>query len=145
MRKRDASMSLCNTWSRYAQGKTPVRWEMLLDPRGRNIPEFRCRHVNFLENTQIPGEEEFLFTPYSVFTVLSLRARSPFCAISRCSAGASGYGQHGGGRGPAVSAMVLSRFIYVEFGSTFRVSCAGETLPPLSNAHVYHHGPARVS
>ncbi len=49
-----------------------MRWEVLLGPRGRDSPEFRCKHVNFLENTQLPGEEEFLFTPYSVFTVLSL-------------------------------------------------------------------------
>jgi hypothetical protein len=65
-------MPLCNTWLRYAQNKTPVRWEVLLDARGRDCPEFRCKHVNFLDNTQNPGEEEFLFTPYSVFTVLSL-------------------------------------------------------------------------
>ena len=51
-----------------------MRWEVLLDPRGLDSPEFRCRHVNFLQNTQLPVEveEEFLFTPYSVFTVLSL-------------------------------------------------------------------------
>ena len=56
---------------KFALGRTPVRWEVVLDPRGRDDVAFRCRHVNFLNHTQIAGEEEFLFTPYSVFTVLS--------------------------------------------------------------------------
>jgi hypothetical protein len=30
----------------------------------------RCKHVNFCENSDVHGEEEFLFAPYSVFTVL---------------------------------------------------------------------------
>jgi hypothetical protein len=37
-----------------------------------DYPEFRCIHVNFLDNAQIPGEKEYLFTPCSVFTVLSV-------------------------------------------------------------------------
>ena len=56
---------------KFALGKTPVRWEVVLDPRGRDGVAFRCRHVKYLDHTQIVGEEEFLFTPYSVFTVLS--------------------------------------------------------------------------
>jgi hypothetical protein len=56
---------------KFESGRTPVRWEVVLDPRGRDDLAFRCRHVNYLTHTQIPGEEEFLFTPYSAFTVLS--------------------------------------------------------------------------
>ena len=33
---------------------------------------YRCKHVNLVEKTHIQGEEEFLFAPYSVFTVLSV-------------------------------------------------------------------------
>ena len=38
------------------------------------IWEFRfnqgCRHVNFIARGNVPGEQEFLLTAYSVFTVL---------------------------------------------------------------------------
>ena len=30
---------------------------------------FRCKHVNFVENTHFANESEFLFSPYSVFDV----------------------------------------------------------------------------
>lgn len=33
---------------------------------------YRCKHVNLVEKTNVQGEEEFLFAPYSVFTVLSV-------------------------------------------------------------------------
>jgi hypothetical protein len=56
---------------KFALGRTPVRWEVILDPRGRDDVDFRCRHVNYLDRVQTQREEEFLFTPYSVFTVRS--------------------------------------------------------------------------
>ena len=46
-----------------------VLWHVQLDPRGAESFEHRCKHVNFVEKTNVPGEEEFLFAPYSVFTV----------------------------------------------------------------------------
>jgi hypothetical protein len=49
-----------------------VKWIVELDPRGRDALQYRCKHVNFCENSDVPGEEEFLFAPYSVFTVISL-------------------------------------------------------------------------
>ena len=33
---------------------------------------YRCKHVNLVEKTNVQGEEEFLFAPYSVFTVSSV-------------------------------------------------------------------------
>ena len=33
---------------------------------------YRCKHVNLVEKTNVHGEEEFLYAPYSVFTVLSV-------------------------------------------------------------------------
>jgi hypothetical protein len=32
----------------------------------------RCRHVNYVEKTLVPGEGEFLFSPYSTFTILDI-------------------------------------------------------------------------
>jgi ubiquitin len=63
-------------YMKFAEGKTPVKWIIELDPRGRASLQFRCKHVNFCENSDVPGEEEFLFAPYSVFTVLSITVPS---------------------------------------------------------------------
>jgi hypothetical protein len=54
-------------------GTPPVHWIFKLDPRGEKNPRYRCKHVNYLEKvTNVPGEEEYLFAPYSVFTVVSV-------------------------------------------------------------------------
>ena len=53
------------------QGDDGVKWIIHLDPRGAVDPEYRCKHVNYVESTLIKGEDEFLFAPYSVFTVIS--------------------------------------------------------------------------
>ena len=42
-----------------------VYWQ--LDPRGTRNPAFRCKHASFILNTEVPGESEFLFVPYSTF------------------------------------------------------------------------------
>ncbi len=59
-------------YMKFADGKTPVKWIVELDPRGRDTLQYRCKHVNYCENSDVAGEEEFLFAPYSVFTVLSI-------------------------------------------------------------------------
>ena len=41
----------------------PVLYVLQLDP------EFGCLHANYVDRTNCPGEREFLFVPYSVFTV----------------------------------------------------------------------------
>lgn len=46
-------------------GLPPVLWIIHLDPK------YGCVHVNFVDRTNIPGEQEFLFVPYSTFEVLS--------------------------------------------------------------------------
>jgi hypothetical protein len=45
-----------------------VLWKVKLDPQER------CHHVNLVQDTitHVPGECEFLFVPYSVFTVESV-------------------------------------------------------------------------
>ena len=53
-------------------GLPAVLWHVQLDPRGADSFEHRCKHVNFVEKTNVPGEDEFLFAPYSVFTVTNV-------------------------------------------------------------------------
>ena len=49
-----------------------------IDPAGAGDEARRCKHVNFVDNSHIvddagqPREAEFLFAPYSVFTVRSV-------------------------------------------------------------------------
>ena len=54
------------------RGDTPVIWTIKVDPRGAGQLLFRCKHVNQVPKSNIPGEFEFLFAPYSVFTVESV-------------------------------------------------------------------------
>ena len=37
--------------------------------RGRTDKALRCKHAKFVEKTEIQGEMEFLYSPYSVFKV----------------------------------------------------------------------------
>jgi hypothetical protein len=37
------------------------------------VPAQRCKHVNFVQHSLVPGEQEYLFAPYSIFTVRSVR------------------------------------------------------------------------
>ena len=54
-------------------GMLPVHWTIKLDPRGEKSFMFQCKHVNYLEKlTNVAGEGEYLFAPYSVFTVVSV-------------------------------------------------------------------------
>ena len=42
-------------------------WQVRIDPTRK------CVHVNLVEKSNVPGEEEYLFAPYSAFTVTSVR------------------------------------------------------------------------
>jgi hypothetical protein len=56
-----------------AAGYPVVQWCIKLnpraDPQGENSHLHRCKHVNLLRVTHVPGEVEYLFAAYSVFTV----------------------------------------------------------------------------
>ena len=52
-------------------GGSRVLWVIHVDPRGQHDPSFRCKHVNFVSSSHLPGESEYLFAAYSTFTVLS--------------------------------------------------------------------------
>ena len=63
----------------YAEqaGHPVVEWKVEFDPRGdRNAqdydPSCRCKHVNLLRVTHVPGEEEYLFHAFSVFELVSV-------------------------------------------------------------------------
>jgi hypothetical protein len=43
---------------KFAEGKTPVQWIVELDPRGCDMLQFRCKLVNYCENSDAAGEEE---------------------------------------------------------------------------------------
>ena len=47
-------------------------WCIQFDPRGELNPHYRVRHMTFVNKTLIPGEGEYLFAPYSVFTLVSI-------------------------------------------------------------------------
>merc|ERR1712150_243264 len=44
-------------------------WRIVFDPRGESDPRFRVKHMTFVSKTLIKGEGEYLFAPYSVFTL----------------------------------------------------------------------------
>ena len=48
-------------------------WRITLDPRGVLNPEYRVRHMGFVSKTLVTGENEYLFVPYSVFTLVSVK------------------------------------------------------------------------
>ena len=54
------------------RGQPAVLWRVHVDARGETSPAYRCMHVNLVQHSAVPGEEEYLFAPYSVFAVRSV-------------------------------------------------------------------------
>ena len=50
-----------------------VIWKIIFDKRGKKHPEYRVQHMTFVSNTLIKGENEYLFAPYSAFTLVSIK------------------------------------------------------------------------
>ena len=48
-------------------------WRITFDPRGEDFPEYRVRHMTLVSKTLVAGEQEYLFAPYSVFTLVSVK------------------------------------------------------------------------
>ena len=48
-------------------------WRITFDPRGKKHAQYRVQHMSFVSKTLIPGEREYLFAPYSVFTLVSVQ------------------------------------------------------------------------
>jgi hypothetical protein len=53
-------------------GYPPVIWTVKVDPRGESQLLHRCKHVNQVTKSNVGGESEFLYAPYSVFTIESV-------------------------------------------------------------------------
>ena len=53
------------------RAEVPVHWIFHQHPRAEASVEYRCRHVSYISDsmTNVPGEGEYLFAPYSVFTI----------------------------------------------------------------------------
>eukprot|EP00729_Bicosta_minor_P005202 gene5202-26196_t len=53
-----------------ASGEQPaIIWVVQVDPAGEDDEEELCQNANYIANTLVPGEDEYLFVPYSAFTV----------------------------------------------------------------------------
>jgi len=56
-----------------AEGDHPaVMYTVLVDPDGGKNAAKRCMHVNLIKSSNLGNEREFLFAPYSVFTVVAM-------------------------------------------------------------------------
>ena len=53
-------------------GRSGILWHVLVDPRGENEFRHLCKHANYVSHTHVAGEAEYLFAPYSVFTVVDV-------------------------------------------------------------------------
>ena len=58
--------------TQQAWGRQPILWTVHVDPAGEADPSKRCKHVNLVQKSLVPGEQEYLFTAYSIFTVRSV-------------------------------------------------------------------------
>jgi hypothetical protein len=59
------SSQVADHFIRRSAMPSKVRWLIRIDP------ERKCVHVNLVKRSNVEGEQEYLFAPYSAFTVLS--------------------------------------------------------------------------
>ena len=52
-------------------------WKVHVDPEGEQNRDRLCKHVNYVAKTHVPGEREYLFTAYSVFTIRQVTWADP--------------------------------------------------------------------
>ena len=48
-------------------------WCITFDPRGKENPDYRVKQMTLVSKTLTAGEHEYLFAPYSVFTLVSVK------------------------------------------------------------------------
>jgi hypothetical protein len=63
-------MHFLRTAEAYAH--QPVLWIVHVDPAGEQDATKRCKHANLIKYSMVPGEQEYLFSAYSIFTVRSV-------------------------------------------------------------------------
>ena len=54
-------MKVENTFIERSTMKSRVRWTIRIDP------DQKCKNVHLVAKTNVPGEQEYLFVPYSAF------------------------------------------------------------------------------
>ena len=54
------------------EGKPAVVYVVQVDPAGEEDEDELCQNANYIANSLVPGEDEYLFVPYSVFTVTNV-------------------------------------------------------------------------
>ena len=50
-----------------------VIWRITFDPRGKLQTKYHVQHMSFVSKTLIESENEYLFAPYSVFKLVSIK------------------------------------------------------------------------
>lgn len=65
-------MSVAATFANKVKNHPRVIWCIKFDPRGEAQVKFRVKHMTFVEKSLIANEGEYLFAPYSVFTLQSV-------------------------------------------------------------------------
>jgi hypothetical protein len=65
------SQKVAEDFMMYADGRGEpcVLWIVHVHPDGEHSKARRCMHVNFVERSNVQGEDEYLFAPYAPFTV----------------------------------------------------------------------------
>ena len=58
---------------KYNTDHPAAMWRVKFDKRGKKKPQYRVQHMSFVSNTMIADEFEYLFAPYSVFTLVSVK------------------------------------------------------------------------
>ena len=55
------------------KNRSRALWRVTFDRRGKKNAKYRVQHMSFVSKTLIKGEGEYLFAPYSVFTLVSVK------------------------------------------------------------------------
>ena len=58
---------------KYNTDHPAAMWRVKFDKRGKKKPQYRVQHMSLVSNTLVAGEYEYLFAPYSVFTLVSVK------------------------------------------------------------------------
>lgn len=67
------SKKVAKKFAARVSGSPVCMWRIQLDMRGKKDPLYRCKHAALVYNTLVKGEHEYLFAPYSVFTINEVR------------------------------------------------------------------------
>ena len=84
-----------------AHGRRGVLRVVHVDPAGAANLALRCKHVNLVTHSLVQGEQEYLFTAYSIFTVRAVtwgEGGAPHCIELDAASDNNPAAEGGGGR-----------------------------------------------